>query len=119
MRDANGPEPEVDGHAGLEIRGTISEPIRDVRDVTLRLWADGNHQIGPNRPAYIGYITHTRPEVGVIAGFPRADFDYIWVARVIRTVAARVHVVYEAALRLSVTDLSVVLERARGVAQAT
>jgi hypothetical protein len=78
MRDANGPEPEVDGHAGLEIRGTISEPIRDVRDVTLRLWADGNHQIGPNRPAYIGYITHTRPEVGVIAGFPRADFDYIW-----------------------------------------
>jgi len=78
MHDAEGPEPGVDSHCGLRLRGTMDMSIRGVRDMELRLWADWNHHIGPNRPAYIGYITHTRPEVSVIASCRPADFEYLW-----------------------------------------
>ncbi|HEY7291514.1 MAG TPA: hypothetical protein VH583_16875 [Vicinamibacterales bacterium] len=78
MRDASGPDPEPNFHSGLELRGTMNEPIRDVHDVTFSLWLDRDHQIGPNRPAYVGFITQVRPAVGVIAGCRPADFDYLW-----------------------------------------
>jgi hypothetical protein len=78
MRDANGPDPEVDSHCGLELRGTMSTPIRDVREVKFNLWVDADHRIGPNRPAYVGYITHLRPEVAVIASCRPRDFEYVW-----------------------------------------
>jgi hypothetical protein len=78
MRDASGADPEVDSHCGLELRGTMSTPIRDVRDVQFNLWVDADHQIGPNRPAYVGYITHIRPEVAVIASCAPAEFNYVW-----------------------------------------
>jgi HSP20 family protein len=67
MRGANEVDPEVDSHCGLEVRGTMDTPIRDVHDVKFNLWVDADYRIGPNRPAYVGYITHTRPEVAVIA----------------------------------------------------
>jgi hypothetical protein len=78
MRDASGSAPEVDSHCGLELRGTMSPPIRDVHDMKVNLWVDANHQIGPNRPAYVGYITQIRPEVGVIANCRPVDFEYLW-----------------------------------------
>ena len=33
MRDATGADPEVDSRCGLELRGTMSPPIREVREV--------------------------------------------------------------------------------------
>src|SRR5262245_58351332 len=77
MRDANKPDPELEFHSGLELRGTMSTPIRDVDQVAFSLWPDADHQIGPNRPAYVGHITHTRPEVSVIASFRPHDFEYL------------------------------------------
>jgi hypothetical protein len=78
MRDAVGADPEVASHCGLELRGTMSVPIRDVREVSFSLWVEADYQIGPNRPAYVGYITHTRPEVAVIASCLSGDFEYLW-----------------------------------------
>jgi hypothetical protein len=49
-----------------------------VREVKFNLWVDTDHQIGPNRPAYVGYITQIRPEVAVIAGCRPAEFEYVW-----------------------------------------
>ena len=78
MRDATGPDPEADSHCGLELRGTMSTPIRDVREVKFNLWVDADYRIGPNRPAYVGYITQIRPEVAVIASCRPRDFEYVW-----------------------------------------
>ena len=75
MRDANRADPEIDSHCGLELRGTMSIPIRDVREVKFNLWVDADFQIGPNRPAYVGYITQIRPEVAVIASCRSGDFE--------------------------------------------
>lgn len=38
----------------LELRGTMNEPIRDVREVTFSLWVDREYEVGPNRPACVG-----------------------------------------------------------------
>jgi hypothetical protein len=78
MRDANGVDPEVDSHCGLELRGTMDPPIRDVQEVKFNLWIDAEYKIGPNRPAYVGYITQTRPVVAVIANCRPVDFEYVW-----------------------------------------
>ena len=78
MRHANEADPKPDSHCGLEIRGTMSAPIRDVREVRFNLWVDADYRVGPNRPAYVGYITQTRPEVAVIASCRPGDFEYLW-----------------------------------------
>jgi hypothetical protein len=49
-----------------------------VHEVKFNIWADADYRIGPNRPAYVGYITRTRPEVEVIASCRPADFEYLW-----------------------------------------
>jgi hypothetical protein len=78
MRDATGANPEADSHCSLELRGTTSIPIRDVREVKFNLWVDADYRIGPNRPAYVGYTTQIRPEVAVIASCRPRDFEYLW-----------------------------------------
>jgi hypothetical protein len=78
IRGPNEPEPEVDGRPWLELRGTLVEPVRDVRDVVFKLWSDPEKRIGPARPAAVGYINAIRPAVDVAASCTPADFDYIW-----------------------------------------
>lgn len=63
---------------GLELRGAMSMPIRDVREVKFNLWVDADYRIGPSRPAYVGYITQIRPEAAVIASCRPGDFEYVW-----------------------------------------
>ena len=41
------PEPEIEGRPWLELRGQLTEPIRDVQDVVLKLWADPDKRVGP------------------------------------------------------------------------
>jgi hypothetical protein len=71
-------EPEVEGRPGLELRGTLVEPIHAVRDVVFKLWPDPEKRVGPARPAAVGYIMGIRPAVEVIANCLPADFNYIW-----------------------------------------
>ena len=37
MRDASGADPEAASHSGLELRGTMCTPIRDVRKARFNL----------------------------------------------------------------------------------
>jgi hypothetical protein len=72
------PEPEIEGRPWLELRGTLIEPIRDVKDVVFKLWPDPEKRIGPTRPAAVGDINGIRPAVDVAASCTPADFKYIW-----------------------------------------
>ena len=72
------PEPEIEGRPWLELRGQLTEPIRDVQDVVLKLWADPDKRVGPARPVAVGYITGIRPQVEVIASCAPTEFAYIW-----------------------------------------
>src|SRR5688572_3397893 len=78
IRNPNDPEPEIEGHPWLTLRGTLFEPIRDVHEIVFKLWPDPDKRVGPARPAAVGYIMNIRPEVEVIANFAPSHFDYIW-----------------------------------------
>jgi hypothetical protein len=78
VRGANEQEPEVEGRPWLELRGTLVEPIRDVRDVVFKLWSDPDQRVGPARPAAVGYIMGIRPAVDVAASCTPGDFNYLW-----------------------------------------
>jgi hypothetical protein len=78
VRGSNDPQPEIEGRPWLELRGTLIEPIRDVRDIVFKLWPDPETRVGPARPAAVGYINGIRPAVDVAARCPTADFNYIW-----------------------------------------
>jgi hypothetical protein len=65
VRGANDPEPEVEGRRRLELRGTLVEPIRDIKDIVFKLWPDPEKRVGPARPAAVGDIMGIRPAVDV------------------------------------------------------
>jgi hypothetical protein len=78
MRDANGPDPEVNSHCGLELRGTMDIRFAMCTKRSSTFGPTWTTELAPNRPAYVGYITHTRPEVAVIASCRSVDFEYLW-----------------------------------------
>ena len=43
-------EPKIEGRQWLELRGQMTEPIRDVQDVVFKLWSDPDKRVGPARP---------------------------------------------------------------------
>jgi hypothetical protein len=78
VKGAKDPEPEIQGRPWLELRGQITEPIRDAQDVVFKLWPDPDRRVGPARPVAVGHITRIRPQVEVIASCAPAEFTYIW-----------------------------------------
>jgi hypothetical protein len=78
VKGENTPEPEIQGRPWLELRGQLTEPIRDVRDVVFRLWPDPDKRVGPVRPVAVAHIVNVRPRVEVIGSCGPAEFDYIW-----------------------------------------
>src|SRR4051794_12266632 len=78
VKGENDEEPEIEGRPALELRGKMTEPIRDVHDVVFKLWSDPHFRVGPNRPVSVGYITRVRPEVEIIASCIPSAFDYAW-----------------------------------------
>jgi len=54
----------------LELRGTLDEPIREVRAVVFRL--------SRTRERRFSFIDRVRPYVDVVAHLPPESFDYVW-----------------------------------------
>ena len=78
VKGGKGPEPQIEGRPWLELRGRVTEPIRDTYDVVFRLWADPDKRVGPARPVAVAHVTGIRPQVEVIASCAPAEFGYIW-----------------------------------------
>jgi hypothetical protein len=75
---AKDPEPEIEGRPWIELRGQITEPIRNVQEVVFTLWADPDRRVGAARPVAVGHIMGIRPQVEVIASCAPDAFAYIW-----------------------------------------
>jgi hypothetical protein len=60
------PEPQVGSRPWRELRGQLTEPVREARDAVLKLWSDPDKRVGPARPVAIRYITGIQPQVEVI-----------------------------------------------------
>jgi hypothetical protein len=72
------PEPEIEGRPWLELRGQLTEPVRDTLDVVIKVWADPDKRVGPARPVAVAHIMSVKPEVEVIGSCAPSEFDYIW-----------------------------------------
>lgn len=73
-----GEEPYIESQPWLELHGTLTEPVRDVRDARISMYPKDTLEIGTARPAAVGAVIQTRPEFGVVLTWPRVDFDRVW-----------------------------------------
>lgn len=73
-----GENPYIEGEPWLELRGTATEAVRDVRDVRISMYPRNTLQIGPARPASVGSLIQARPELSFVLTWPQVDFDRIW-----------------------------------------
>lgn len=73
-----GVEPDLENHPWLELRGTLSEPIRDARDVVFSTYPKDKVEVRTARPAAVGSIIRLRPYVSVVVAYPPLEFDRLW-----------------------------------------
>ena len=73
-----GDEPYVDSQPWLELRGTATEPVRDVREVKISMLPKDALQVGTARPASVGAITQARPLLHAVLTWSHVDFDRVW-----------------------------------------
>jgi hypothetical protein len=72
-----GEEPYVESQPWLELRGTATEAVRDVRDVKISMLPKDELQVGTARPASVGAIIQARPVLHAVLTWPHVDFDRV------------------------------------------
>src|SRR5262245_42369687 len=70
--------PSIESGPWLELRGVMKEPIRDVVDVKISIYAKDSTEPGSARPVSVGAVIRTRPCLDVVLPFPQTDFDRVW-----------------------------------------
>jgi len=75
------PEPEFENWASIELTGTMDEPVRDIRDVEITVYAarDEPVRVGTDPTPWIGLIHGFRPVVRPSVFIPHRAFDRLWV----------------------------------------
>ena len=73
-----GDEPEIESQHGLELKGVLTEPVKNVRDVVISLYPKDTIKIGTARPASCGAIIRARPELQLVITWPQHEFDRLW-----------------------------------------
>lgn len=70
--------PSIEGGPWLELRGVMDEPVRDVVDVSISIYAKDSTEPGSSKPVSVGAVMRTRPCFDVVVPFPQIDFDRVW-----------------------------------------
>jgi hypothetical protein len=73
-----GCEPMIETRPWIEARGIADEALGGERDCLVSVHIDDDLKPGPLRPAAVGAVIQTRPEVTAVLGLPHADFDRLW-----------------------------------------
>lgn len=71
-------EPFIEAKPWLELRGTLSEAIRDVRDIRISMYPEDDLLVGTARPASVGSIIQVRPDVSAVLTWPQREYDRLW-----------------------------------------
>jgi hypothetical protein len=73
-----GEEPYIESQPWLELRGTATEPVRDVRNVKISMFPRDTLQVGSARPASVGAVIQAKPELSFVLTWPQVDFNRVW-----------------------------------------
>lgn len=76
--EPKGLEPSIGSDPWLEVRGNVTEPIRDVTELVISVHGKDRPTPGPVRPLSVGAIIQIRPHVSAVVTFPRREFDHLW-----------------------------------------
>jgi hypothetical protein len=68
----------IGGHHWLIFRGTLDEPVKNVREVQFTLHGEEHPEPGPAKPASIGAVVQMRPHMTVLVRVPAVEFDRLW-----------------------------------------
>jgi hypothetical protein len=72
------PDPQIEAKPWLELRGTMSEPVREVHEIEFSVYPDPRTSVGTARPPGVGSIIQVRPRLVVVVSFTDSDFDRVW-----------------------------------------
>jgi hypothetical protein len=75
---SKGDEPEIESQPWLELKGALTEPVNDVRNVLISLYPKDRIEVGTARPASCGAIIRARPELQFVITWPQHEFDRLW-----------------------------------------
>ena len=73
-----GQEPYVAGDPWLELQGTATEPVGEVRDVKISMFVRERPQVGFAGPPSIGSLIQAKPHLDFVLSWPSVDFDRVW-----------------------------------------
>jgi len=78
IKRADDEQPERDGRATLEFRGTLNEPVKGQSAVRFSVHKAKDDNFGTKRPAVVGYVFSVRPDVHVYVQLQPELFDYLF-----------------------------------------
>ena len=71
-------EPTYEGSASLELQGTLTEPVGDLRDVEIVLYATDTTHVGREPTPWVGHVYVDRPKLRPAVFVSHKDFDRLW-----------------------------------------
>lgn len=71
-------EPEIESQPWLALKGVLTEPVKNVRNVLISLYPRDKIEVGTARPASCGAIIRVRPELQFVITWPQHEFDRLW-----------------------------------------
>jgi hypothetical protein len=74
-----GAEPYIESKPWMELRGMATEPLNGVTDVQISMSLSETLKVGTARPASIGALLHTKPELLFVLSWMPDAFDRVWV----------------------------------------
>jgi hypothetical protein len=71
-------EPEIEGSPWLDLIGTMDEPIKGARDITIHVQIIDKYQVGTARPPSVGAVIQVRPAISVVVALIEGEFNRVW-----------------------------------------
>jgi hypothetical protein len=78
IADANGPEPSRSSTSSLQVRCVMAEPVKGSPDLRISVYEATHDRMGTARPAVVGYVFGTKPDVHVVVTVEPTLFERTW-----------------------------------------
>ncbi len=78
IEEAKGTNPRRSGSSWLEVRGVMDEPVKGTSDIRISVHEAKDDDLGTRRPAVVGFVFGTKPDVHVVVTFDTKVFERTW-----------------------------------------
>jgi len=79
IENPNASSPQRRDSSWLEVAGIMDEPVKGTKDIRISIHEAEDNVLGPKRPAVIGFVFGTKPEVHAVVTVGPKLFDRTWI----------------------------------------